>query len=86
MRQVLYGIERMGASHPKYYSNKEAIAILGEETWGLVYKQLEAVGLSKIGYSSATNVHLPVTINYATFAILLYQRYDRMVSLIVFIF
>jgi hypothetical protein len=54
------------ASHPKYYSNKEAIEILGDDTWARLRNQLEQCRGR--------------VVDYELFAKILYCRFERMVS------
>ena len=56
------------SSHPKYYSSKEAIEILGDGTWIRLRNQLE---LCK-----------GRVVDYDLFAKILYCRFERMVSVI----
>lgn len=53
------------SSHPKYYSSKEAIEILGDETWVRLRNQLESSRGS--------------TVDYDLFAKVLSCRFERMV-------
>jgi len=52
----------------RYYSSKEAMGILGDETWVRLRKQLEW---------HAKNGRY---VDYALFSRILYRRYERMVS------
>ena len=53
---------------PKYYTNKEAISILGDETWVRLRKQLERFARSGR------------YVDYQLFSRILYRRYERMVT------
>ena len=53
---------------PKYYTNKEAINILGDETWVRLRKQLERFARSGR------------YVDYQLFSRILYRRYERMVT------
>ena len=53
---------------PKYYTNKEAINILGDETWVRLRKQLERFARSGR------------YVDYQLFSRILYRRYERMVN------
>jgi hypothetical protein len=55
------------SSHPKYYSSKEAIQILGDDTWIRLRNQLKL----SIGGS----------VDYELFSRILYCRFERMVSM-----
>lgn len=54
------------SSHPKYYSSKEAIEILGDDTWISLRNQLELCRGQ--------------VVDYDLFAKILYCRFERMVS------
>ena len=54
------------SSHPKYYSSKEAIEILGDDTWISLRNQLESCRGQ--------------VVDYDLFAKILYCRFERMVS------
>ena len=60
------------SSHPKYYSSKEAIEILGDDTWIRLRNQLEQCR-GRI-------------VDYELFAKILYCRFERMVSKFFFTF
>ena len=53
---------------PKYYTKKEAINILGDETWVRLRKQLERFARSGR------------YVDYQLFSRILYRRYERMVT------